>query len=617
MSPGAYAERLRRGWRKECSDGNPKPDGSIVPRLPHAVRIGAGTLPGPRPRLHHRRRQRRLPARHHDRARRDPRPRPLRGLPRQPRRSRPPPAVANLRASLERVLAQRRPDAMAVQKYDIRRPEAEGGGFEERYWSPVNSPVLGRGGEIAYIIHRVEDVTEFVRLKQRGSEQHKLTEELRTRAGTMEAEIYRRAQEIQEANRQLRELQAELERRVSSAHRRPAARERRAPARDRRAPEGRGGAPAKRGAAAPGAEAGGRRPPRRRRRARLQQPAVRDPELQRDAARRSGARRSACAPTSRRSSARASAPPTSRGSSSRSAASRCSSPTILDLNEVLDRACTRCSTRVLGEDIELKLLARAATSASVKADRGQLEQVIMNLVVNARDAMPERRQAHDRDRATWSSTRTTRPATRRHARAVRDAGGERHRHRHGQGDPGARLRAVLHDQGARARAPASGSRRCSASSSRAAAASGSTASPEPARRSRSTFPRVEGDREPAKPRRGRRRPLRRHRDDPAGRGRGPGARRRQQHPPQAPATRCSRPSSPREALLISRAASGPASISSLTDVVMPKMNGRQLAERIAATASRDQGALHVGLHRRRDPPSRRPRTRAPRSSRSR
>jgi len=36
------------------------------------------------------------------------------------------------------------PDAMAVQKYDIPRPASEGGGFEERYWSPFNSPVLGK-----------------------------------------------------------------------------------------------------------------------------------------------------------------------------------------------------------------------------------------------------------------------------------------------------------------------------------------------------------------------------------------------------------------------------------------------------------------------------------------
>lgn len=117
--------------------------------------------------------------------------------------------VTNLRASLERVLTQKVPDTMAVQKYDIRRPESEGGGFEERYWSPVNSPVLGSHGELLYIIHRVEDVTEFVRLKEAEHEQTRLTEGLRTRTAAMEAEVLRRAQEIQEVNNRLRrELQA-------------------------------------------------------------------------------------------------------------------------------------------------------------------------------------------------------------------------------------------------------------------------------------------------------------------------------------------------------------------------------------------------------------------------
>src|SRR5688572_28695535 len=45
----------------------------------------------------------------------------------------------NLRESLEQVLITRLPNSMAVQKYDIKRPEAEGGGFEERFWSPFNS----------------------------------------------------------------------------------------------------------------------------------------------------------------------------------------------------------------------------------------------------------------------------------------------------------------------------------------------------------------------------------------------------------------------------------------------------------------------------------------------
>jgi hypothetical protein len=52
---------------------------------------------------------------------------------------------------------------MEVQKYDIRRPDAEGGGFEERYWSPINCPVF-RDGKLVNIIHRVEDVTDYVRL---------------------------------------------------------------------------------------------------------------------------------------------------------------------------------------------------------------------------------------------------------------------------------------------------------------------------------------------------------------------------------------------------------------------------------------------------------------------
>jgi signal transduction histidine kinase/CheY-like chemotaxis protein len=79
--------------------------------------------------------------------------------------------VSILRASFEKVLRNRVPDALEVQKYDIRRPDSEGGGFEQRYWRPVNTPVFGRGGKLTYIINRVEDVTEVVRLQKLGNEQ--------------------------------------------------------------------------------------------------------------------------------------------------------------------------------------------------------------------------------------------------------------------------------------------------------------------------------------------------------------------------------------------------------------------------------------------------------------
>lgn len=117
--------------------------------------------------------------------------------------------VRNLRASLDRVRESRQSDVMAVQKYDIPRPESEGGGFEERYWSPMNSPVLGPAGEVRYIIHRVEDVTDFIRLKQRDHEQQKVTEALRSHADKMEAEVYLRAQDLGAANRVLQREIAE------------------------------------------------------------------------------------------------------------------------------------------------------------------------------------------------------------------------------------------------------------------------------------------------------------------------------------------------------------------------------------------------------------------------
>ena len=99
---------------------------------------------------------------------------------------------------------------MGVEKHDIRRPDSEGGGFEERYWSPLNSPVFGATGKILYIIHRVEDVTDIIHLKQLGSEQHKLTEELPQRENQKDDEVFLRVQQLQEANRNLRAANEQL-----------------------------------------------------------------------------------------------------------------------------------------------------------------------------------------------------------------------------------------------------------------------------------------------------------------------------------------------------------------------------------------------------------------------
>lgn len=72
--------------------------------------------------------------------------------------------VKNLRASLARVLERRQQDAMPIQKYDIPTPQ---GNFEERYWAPLNVPVLGDDGKVMHIIHSVEDVTGLVKTRER------------------------------------------------------------------------------------------------------------------------------------------------------------------------------------------------------------------------------------------------------------------------------------------------------------------------------------------------------------------------------------------------------------------------------------------------------------------
>ena len=113
--------------------------------------------------------------------------------------------TSNLRDSLQRVLRTRRADTMAVQKYDIRNSN---GSFETKYWSPKNLPVLSSSGDVLYILHRVEEVTELVRASEIG-------QTLRDRTRKMEHEVIRRSgelataiAELREANRKLAELDA-------------------------------------------------------------------------------------------------------------------------------------------------------------------------------------------------------------------------------------------------------------------------------------------------------------------------------------------------------------------------------------------------------------------------
>ncbi|WP_189785467.1 PP2C family protein-serine/threonine phosphatase [Streptomyces capitiformicae] len=118
--------------------------------------------------------------------------------------------VSNLNASLHRVLTTRERDTMALQKYDIPIVDRPGA-FEERWWSPINTPVIAPDGTVAWIIHRVEDVTEFVRSRRsRREEAHDEAPASGSKVEleALEAELYSRAQELQRLNEELRRAHA-------------------------------------------------------------------------------------------------------------------------------------------------------------------------------------------------------------------------------------------------------------------------------------------------------------------------------------------------------------------------------------------------------------------------
>jgi signal transduction histidine kinase/CheY-like chemotaxis protein len=109
--------------------------------------------------------------------------------------------VNNLRASIERAIVGRRTDQMALQKYDIPHPN---GGFEERWWDPVNTPVLGTDGGVSAVIHLVTDVTRRVRAE---AALHRSEVALRTLNEELEQRVVDRTDELMRTEAALRQAQ--------------------------------------------------------------------------------------------------------------------------------------------------------------------------------------------------------------------------------------------------------------------------------------------------------------------------------------------------------------------------------------------------------------------------
>jgi serine phosphatase RsbU (regulator of sigma subunit) len=111
--------------------------------------------------------------------------------------------LANLRASLLEVLRSGKPDVMHVQGYP---PFEKGTGSSHvRYFTLINIPIFDKGGAVAWILHRVEEVTEYVSTS---------TVQLPPEAETAAAALYARTRDLVRRNRELA-LQASHDRTVS------------------------------------------------------------------------------------------------------------------------------------------------------------------------------------------------------------------------------------------------------------------------------------------------------------------------------------------------------------------------------------------------------------------
>lgn len=116
--------------------------------------------------------------------------------------------VANLGASLAEARDTRRPVTMAIQKYDIPMPD---GSWTERYWSARNVPILDDAGEVVLLLHRSDDITEYIRDRD---EARQAAERGQVRVEQVESDLFARTRELERFNAALR-LSSERERRTA------------------------------------------------------------------------------------------------------------------------------------------------------------------------------------------------------------------------------------------------------------------------------------------------------------------------------------------------------------------------------------------------------------------
>ncbi|WP_232703566.1 PAS domain-containing sensor histidine kinase [Halobacterium wangiae] len=109
-----------------------------------------------------------------------------------------PEGAPRLRRSLDRVTEQREEDVMPVTHYPVPDRDATNNQFEDRWWSPVNTPLFDARGKLLYIIHHVQDVTPLVETSP-GEDGVDLSDELEVEKSHLTADMLLKSRKLYEA----------------------------------------------------------------------------------------------------------------------------------------------------------------------------------------------------------------------------------------------------------------------------------------------------------------------------------------------------------------------------------------------------------------------------------
>ncbi|WNV74483.1 SpoIIE family protein phosphatase [Geodermatophilus sp. DSM 44513] len=107
--------------------------------------------------------------------------------------------VRNVADTLALTRDTRRPVTMPIQKYDIPLPD---GTWVERFWSPRNVPILDDDGRVVLLLHRSDDITDYVRDRDEARQEAARGQH---RVERVEADLFARTRELERLNAELRE----------------------------------------------------------------------------------------------------------------------------------------------------------------------------------------------------------------------------------------------------------------------------------------------------------------------------------------------------------------------------------------------------------------------------